>query len=129
MTKTDIRGLTKDSTADDVLAGIDLAGRRAVVTGAASGIGVETARALAGTGRPLRPRGNAATSATSPARTAATLSPSSTRFSRSQSLPGVPVGRAPSGSGEALGSSTTGSSPARSAASRPASAARPPDAQ
>ena len=30
--------------------GIDLAGRRAIVTGAASGIGVETARALAGTG-------------------------------------------------------------------------------
>ena len=50
MTMTDIRGLTKDSTADDVLAGIDLTGRRAVVTGAASGIGVETARALARAG-------------------------------------------------------------------------------
>nr|WP_323374153.1 SDR family NAD(P)-dependent oxidoreductase [Plantactinospora alkalitolerans] len=35
------------STAADVIAGIDLDGRRAVVTGAASGIGVETARALA----------------------------------------------------------------------------------
>ena len=35
------------STAADVIAGIDLSGRRAVVTGASSGIGVETARALA----------------------------------------------------------------------------------
>ena len=31
-------------------AGIDLSGTQAVVTGAASGIGIETARALAGTG-------------------------------------------------------------------------------
>lgn len=38
------------STAAEVVAGIDLTGRRAVVTGAASGIGVETARALAGAG-------------------------------------------------------------------------------
>ena len=36
------------STAADVLADVDLSGRRAVVTGATSGIGVETARALAG---------------------------------------------------------------------------------
>ncbi|MGI5213126.1 SDR family NAD(P)-dependent oxidoreductase [Plantactinospora sp. CA-290183] len=36
------------STAPEVIAGIDLTGRRAIVTGAASGIGVETARALAG---------------------------------------------------------------------------------
>ncbi|MBE1486692.1 SDR family NAD(P)-dependent oxidoreductase [Plantactinospora soyae] len=35
------------STAADIVAGIDLDGRRAIVTGAASGIGVETARALA----------------------------------------------------------------------------------
>ena len=35
------------STAAEVLDGVDLAGRRAVVTGGASGIGVETARALA----------------------------------------------------------------------------------
>jgi NAD(P)-dependent dehydrogenase (short-subunit alcohol dehydrogenase family) len=35
------------STADEVSAGIDLTGKRAVVTGGASGIGVETARALA----------------------------------------------------------------------------------
>jgi NAD(P)-dependent dehydrogenase (short-subunit alcohol dehydrogenase family) len=39
-----------DSTAADVVAGIDLTGQRAVVTGAGSGIGVETARALAGAG-------------------------------------------------------------------------------
>jgi NAD(P)-dependent dehydrogenase (short-subunit alcohol dehydrogenase family) len=38
------------STAADAIAGTDLTGRRAVVTGAASGIGVETARALAGAG-------------------------------------------------------------------------------
>jgi NAD(P)-dependent dehydrogenase (short-subunit alcohol dehydrogenase family) len=39
-----------DSTAADVVAGIDLRGRRAIVTGAWSGIGIETARALAGAG-------------------------------------------------------------------------------
>jgi NAD(P)-dependent dehydrogenase (short-subunit alcohol dehydrogenase family) len=39
-----------DSTAAEVVAGIDLAGKRAIVTGGASGIGVETARALAGAG-------------------------------------------------------------------------------
>ncbi|MFD8819075.1 SDR family NAD(P)-dependent oxidoreductase [Streptomyces sp. NPDC059627] len=38
------------STAAEVAAGIDLTGRRAVVTGASSGIGAETARALASTG-------------------------------------------------------------------------------
>ncbi|CAA9272337.1 MAG: Short-chain dehydrogenase/reductase SDR [uncultured Blastococcus sp.] len=38
------------STAAEVAAGIDLRGRSAVITGAASGIGIETARALAGTG-------------------------------------------------------------------------------
>ncbi|MFI6875424.1 SDR family NAD(P)-dependent oxidoreductase [Streptomyces sp. NPDC050400] len=38
------------STADEVVSGIDLTGRRAVVTGASSGIGAETARALAATG-------------------------------------------------------------------------------
>ncbi len=38
------------STAAEVLAGVDLAGKRAIVTGASSGIGVETARALAGAG-------------------------------------------------------------------------------
>ena len=38
------------STAAEVVAGIDLTGRRAVVTGGASGIGVETARALASAG-------------------------------------------------------------------------------
>ncbi len=38
------------STAAEVVQGVGLAGRRAVVTGAASGIGVETARALAAAG-------------------------------------------------------------------------------
>ena len=41
---------TAESTAAEVVAGLDLSGRRAVVTGAASGIGVETARALASAG-------------------------------------------------------------------------------
>ncbi|MFF7202317.1 MULTISPECIES: SDR family NAD(P)-dependent oxidoreductase [unclassified Streptomyces] len=38
------------STTDDVLAGIDLTGRLAVVTGGYSGIGLETVRALTGAG-------------------------------------------------------------------------------
>jgi NAD(P)-dependent dehydrogenase (short-subunit alcohol dehydrogenase family) len=38
------------STADEVIAGADLSGKRAVVTGASSGIGLETARALATAG-------------------------------------------------------------------------------
>lgn len=39
-----------ETTAAEVVAGIDLSGHRAIVTGGASGIGVETARALAGAG-------------------------------------------------------------------------------
>jgi NAD(P)-dependent dehydrogenase (short-subunit alcohol dehydrogenase family) len=38
------------TTAAEVLDGVDLSGKRAVVTGAASGIGIETARALTGAG-------------------------------------------------------------------------------
>jgi NAD(P)-dependent dehydrogenase (short-subunit alcohol dehydrogenase family) len=45
-----MRALGFESTAADVIAGIDLSGRRAIVTGGASGIGIETARALAGAG-------------------------------------------------------------------------------
>ena len=41
---------TANSTAADVIQGIDLGGKRAIVTGGASGIGVETARALASAG-------------------------------------------------------------------------------
>jgi NAD(P)-dependent dehydrogenase (short-subunit alcohol dehydrogenase family) len=40
----------RTSTAADVVAGIDLRGRNVIVTGAASGIGIETARALARAG-------------------------------------------------------------------------------
>jgi NAD(P)-dependent dehydrogenase (short-subunit alcohol dehydrogenase family) len=39
-----------DSTAAEVAEGIDLSGKRAIVTGGSSGIGIETARALAGAG-------------------------------------------------------------------------------
>jgi len=39
-----------ESTAAEVIAGVDLTGRHAIVTGGGSGIGIETARALAGAG-------------------------------------------------------------------------------
>jgi NAD(P)-dependent dehydrogenase (short-subunit alcohol dehydrogenase family) len=39
-----------ETTTEEVLEGIDLAGRRAIVTGASSGLGAETARALASRG-------------------------------------------------------------------------------
>jgi NAD(P)-dependent dehydrogenase (short-subunit alcohol dehydrogenase family) len=38
------------STAAEVIAGVDLTGRKAIVTGGAAGIGAETVRALAGAG-------------------------------------------------------------------------------
>ncbi|WP_258565962.1 SDR family NAD(P)-dependent oxidoreductase [Streptomyces parvulus] len=41
---------TACSTADEVLRGVDLAGVRTIVTGASSGLGIETARALAAAG-------------------------------------------------------------------------------
>ena len=37
---------TWESTTDEVLAGVDLQGKRALVTGVSSGLGVETSRAL-----------------------------------------------------------------------------------
>jgi NAD(P)-dependent dehydrogenase (short-subunit alcohol dehydrogenase family) len=43
-------GFGAQTTAAEVIDGVDLHGRRAVVTGASSGIGVETARALAAAG-------------------------------------------------------------------------------
>jgi NAD(P)-dependent dehydrogenase (short-subunit alcohol dehydrogenase family) len=44
------KALGATSTTDDVLAGIDLRGKRILVTGVSAGIGVETARALAAHG-------------------------------------------------------------------------------
>ena len=41
---------TAETTAAEVIAGIDLSGKRAIVTGGSSGIGTETARALASAG-------------------------------------------------------------------------------
>src|SRR5437764_12100132 len=46
MTKT----FGSESTTDEVLEGIDLSGKRILVTGASAGLGVETARALASHG-------------------------------------------------------------------------------
>lgn len=43
-------GFGAESTIWEVAEGVDLCGRRAIVTGASSGIGIETARALAATG-------------------------------------------------------------------------------
>ncbi len=38
------------STAQEIIEGVDLTGKRAIVTGGASGIGIETARALVNAG-------------------------------------------------------------------------------
>ena len=43
-------GFGPTTTAAEIVANVHLHGKRAVVTGASSGIGVETARALASTG-------------------------------------------------------------------------------
>jgi NAD(P)-dependent dehydrogenase (short-subunit alcohol dehydrogenase family) len=43
-------GFGKSTTTDEVLQGVDLAGRRVVITGAASGLGRESARAMAAHG-------------------------------------------------------------------------------
>ncbi|HIF92751.1 MAG TPA: SDR family NAD(P)-dependent oxidoreductase [Myxococcales bacterium] len=43
-------GFDKDTTTDEVLDGLDLSGRRIVITGTSSGLGLETARAMASKG-------------------------------------------------------------------------------
>ncbi|PXA67085.1 SDR family NAD(P)-dependent oxidoreductase [Cryobacterium arcticum] len=53
MTNRIITPFDAKATADDVSAGIDLTGRRAVVTGGASGIGIETSKTLARRGASL----------------------------------------------------------------------------
>jgi NAD(P)-dependent dehydrogenase (short-subunit alcohol dehydrogenase family) len=65
------------STAAEVLSGVDLTGRRAVVTGSTSGIGVETARVLAAAGAEvtLAVRDAGAGAATAAGLTAATGNP------------------------------------------------------
>ncbi|MEV7326160.1 SDR family NAD(P)-dependent oxidoreductase [Streptomyces sp. NPDC093970] len=52
------------STASDVIAGVDLTGRRAVVTGATGGLGRETARALASAGAEVTVAGRTLEAAT-----------------------------------------------------------------
>lgn len=47
---TSIRAFGATSTTEDVLSGINLRGKRVLVTGVSAGLGVETARALAGHG-------------------------------------------------------------------------------
>ena len=47
---TNKRAFGPSSTADEVLEGIDLTGKKAIVTGASSGIGIDTATALARAG-------------------------------------------------------------------------------
>lgn len=53
MTNRIVTPFDATATAEDVSAGIDLTGRRAIVTGGASGIGVETSRTLARRGAAL----------------------------------------------------------------------------
>jgi NAD(P)-dependent dehydrogenase (short-subunit alcohol dehydrogenase family) len=53
MTQTVTTPFDRSTTAAEVVAGLDLSGRRIVVTGGASGIGIETARALASAGAEL----------------------------------------------------------------------------
>jgi NAD(P)-dependent dehydrogenase (short-subunit alcohol dehydrogenase family) len=62
-----------ESTADEVLEGIDLSGKRVLVTGVSAGLGVETARSLVahgatvvGTARDLTKARNALVEAGSP---------------------------------------------------------------
>jgi NAD(P)-dependent dehydrogenase (short-subunit alcohol dehydrogenase family) len=56
------------STAGEVIAGVDLTGRRAVVTGATGGLGRETARALASAGAEVTVTGRTREAATTVAR-------------------------------------------------------------
>lgn len=56
------------STAGEVIAGVDLTGRRAVVTGATGGLGRETARALASAGAEVTVTGRTLEAATTVAR-------------------------------------------------------------
>ena len=48
-----LSGFGAASTTDEVLAGIELSGKRVLVTGVSAGLGVETARALAARGAPV----------------------------------------------------------------------------
>lgn len=50
MEATELAKFGPDSTTDEVLAGVDLAGKRVLVTGVSAGLGVETARTLAAHG-------------------------------------------------------------------------------
>ena len=64
-----------ETTADEVLEGVDLHGKVAVVTGASAGLGVETARALAPAGAHVVLAGRDASRLTPRPRPSATRSP------------------------------------------------------
>jgi hypothetical protein len=51
---SDQRNYGDETTTDELLDGVDLSGRRVLVTGASSGLGAETARALAARGADVR---------------------------------------------------------------------------
>ena len=92
-----------DSTAAEVIAGIDLRGKRAIVTGGSSGIGIETARALAERGRrgharrPRTPTPATGRPPTSPSRptTPPSTSGGSTSPTRPRSPPSSRAGSGP----------------------------------
>jgi hypothetical protein len=97
------------STAAEVAEGIDLSGRRAIVTGGSSGIGVETARALASAGAEVT---LAVRDTEAGQRTAAgiTGAPATRRYrsaaSTSRNRP-PPRPSSPAGTGRSTSSSTT----------------------
>ena len=82
------------TTAAEVVEGIDLTGRRAIVTGASSGIGVETARALACAGADVTSPSATSRPATAPSPTSARAPAATTCASRAWTSPTWTASRA-----------------------------------